>query len=80
MYLPPEIQRHINEYAKPVNRLDWREGGALNRKHLFLDIDLKLILISDQFYLTLSQETYVEFCILFFGYGVNPMNENPYDI
>ena len=80
MYLPPEIQRHINEYAKPICRLDWREGGALNRKHLFLDIDLKLILISDQFYLTLSQESYLEMCIFFFGYGVNPLNENPYDI
>ena len=80
MEFPIEIQRHINEYAKPVNRIDWREGSAMNRHHPFFDIDLKLILISDQFYLTLSQETYLEMCIFFFGYGVNPMNENPYDI
>jgi hypothetical protein len=37
-------------------------------------------LISDQFYLTLAQESYLEMCIFFFGYGVNPLNENPYDI
>ena len=80
MEFPIEIQRHINDFAKPICRLDWREGGALRRKHLFLDIDLKLILISDQFYLTLSQETYLEMCIFFFGFGVNPLNENPYDI
>lgn len=80
MYLPPEIQRHINDFAKPVNRLDWKEGSAMNRHHPFYDIDLKLILISDQFYLTLSQESYLEMCIFFFGYGVNPMSDNPYDI
>jgi len=80
MEFPIEIQRHINDFAKPVTRLDWREGSAIRRKHLFLDIDLKLILISDQFYLTLSQESYLEMCIFFFGYGVNPMSNNPYDI
>ena len=26
-YLPPEIQKHINEYAKPATRTDWRMGS-----------------------------------------------------
>ena len=80
MEFPLEIQRHINDFAKPVTRVDWRQGSAMSRHHLFFDIDLKLILISDQFYLTLTQESYLEMCIFFFGYGVNPLNENPYDI
>ena len=80
MEFPIEIQRHINDFAKPVTRIDWRQGSAMSRYHPFFDIDLKLILISDQFYLTLSQESYIEMCIFFFGYGMNPMNENPYDI
>jgi len=25
-YLPPELQRHINEYAKPCTRPDWKQG------------------------------------------------------
>jgi len=31
-YLPPEIQRHINEYAKPVTRPDWRKGSFYLRQ------------------------------------------------
>jgi hypothetical protein len=31
-YLPPELQRHINEYAKPMTRPDWRRGCCYLRR------------------------------------------------
>jgi hypothetical protein len=30
-YLPPEIQYHINGYAKPATRPDWRKGSYFLR-------------------------------------------------
>ena len=33
MYLPSEIQRHINDFAKPLTRVDWRQGSAFHRKY-----------------------------------------------
>jgi len=30
-YLPDELVRLINEFAKPVTRLDWRKGSNLKR-------------------------------------------------
>ncbi len=41
MYLPLELQIHINEYAKPVCRLDWREGCYINRKSIIFKFLLK---------------------------------------
>lgn len=41
MYLPLELQIHINEYAKPVCRLDWREGSYFNRKSIIFKYLLK---------------------------------------
>lgn len=31
MEFPIEIQKLINDYAKPITRLDWRKGSYLNR-------------------------------------------------
>lgn len=41
MYLPLELQIHINEYAKPLCRLDWREGNKINRHSIFFKYLLK---------------------------------------
>lgn len=35
MYLPLELQIHINEYAKPLCRIDWRQGSYFNRQSIF---------------------------------------------
>ena len=32
MELPPEIQKLINEYAKPLTRPDWIQGSYIHRK------------------------------------------------
>lgn len=32
MELPMDIQRLINEYAKPLTRPDWRKGSYFNRR------------------------------------------------
>jgi hypothetical protein len=34
MEFPIEIQRHINDFAKPLTRPDWRQGSAFNRKYI----------------------------------------------
>jgi len=44
-YLPPELQRHINEYAKPCTRLDWRRGCYYLR-HIY---KLQLVYISNMY-------------------------------
>jgi hypothetical protein len=41
MYLPLDLQIHINEYAKPLCRLDWREGSYCNRHYMFFKYFLK---------------------------------------
>lgn len=41
MYLPLELQIHINEYAKPLCRLDWREGSYVSRHSFFFKFILK---------------------------------------
>jgi len=41
MYLPLELQIHINEYAKPLCRLDWREGSYVIRHSFFFKFILK---------------------------------------
>jgi hypothetical protein len=41
MFLPLELQKHINEYAKPICRLDWREGCYFNRHSLFFKYLIK---------------------------------------
>jgi len=37
-YLPPEIQKHINEYAKPMTRPDWRKGSYYLRHNYKLQL------------------------------------------
>lgn len=44
-YLPPEIQNHINEYAKPATRTDWRLGSFFLR-HI---CKLQLLYISNMY-------------------------------
>ena len=36
MEFPIEIQRLINEYAKPVTRPDWKKGCYFNRRPYFV--------------------------------------------
>jgi len=45
MFLPIEIQQHINEYAKPITRPDWRQGCYMNR--LFILDENKHIILYD---------------------------------
>lgn len=33
MFLPIEIQQHINEYAKSITRPDWRQGCYFFSQH-----------------------------------------------
>ena len=38
MEFPEEIVRHINGYAKPMTRCDWRTCGQINRHILIEDV------------------------------------------
>ena len=39
-YLPPELQRLIQDFARPLTRPDWRQGGSTNRKMKFFNCRL----------------------------------------
>ena len=61
MYLPIEIQQHINDYAKPMTRTDWRQGCYFFMNHnCFMYLihstarDYKIRRIIRNFTLTLS--------------------------
>ena len=45
MEFPIEIQRLINEYAKPITRPDWREGSYIKRSLPNFDEQGHLIII-----------------------------------
>jgi len=50
MFLPIELQQHINEYAKPMTRSDWRQGCSISR--LFrLDENKEIVLLDFKYFI-----------------------------
>lgn len=67
-YLPEELQRLINDFARPCTRPDWRKGGYLNRsmKRLHNRLVLRtyslfdLDFLGDKYYTPKALQEYIE--------------------
>ena len=61
MYLPVELQQHINSFAKPLTRPDWREGCYFNRNLEYFEKELQYSILFNELYTNL---TYPEYLII----------------
>ena len=90
MELPIEIQKLINEYAKPLTRHDWIKGSYIHRKignrattlkgHLHGEVLMRAVRIYNHPIASLTQSTVLfYFNDLLFQHGEEDDNDDNYD-